>query len=113
MKATYMLKKISDLLGGYSSFKTYLFSIILGFSITFNSAQSQIIPSSCIAADSLISDFKIDAVQIALRKIFEQNLPEKDSIDVSDTHRDTILDALVAVYNIGIPERDSVIDILR
>jgi len=70
-----------------------------------------IIPSSCTAPVSVIDAYKVDASQIAIGKFFDQNLAYKDSIDVPDIHRDTILDALLAVYNAEIPERDTVVDI--
>jgi hypothetical protein len=89
-------------------------NILLVFLIlSLTSLQAQIIPSSCEAADSIEEDYFIDATQLALRKIFEQNLPEKDSVAIPAAHVDTILDAMIAVYNIDIPERDSVIDIFR
>jgi hypothetical protein len=83
----------------------------LGVAIAYNTTHSQIIPSICTGPDIAVESYKIDATQIAIRKLFDQNLVYKDSIDVPEVHRNTILDALIAVYNTEIPERDTVIDI--
>src|SRR5690554_2547960 len=84
--------------------------MVIGLIISFNTTYTQIIPSSCTGPLSVVNAYKVDASQIAILKFFDQNSPYKDSIEVPDVHRDTILDALVAVYNIDSPERDSVID---
>lgn len=93
-----------------SGLNNYLILMVIGLIISFNTSYSQIIPSSCTGPLSVVNAYKVDASQIAILKFFDQNSPYKDSIEVPDVHRDTILDALVAVYNIDSPERDSVID---
>ncbi|WP_165851367.1 T9SS type A sorting domain-containing protein [Brumimicrobium aurantiacum] len=85
-----------------------LFLMVLFVTIFPPISQSQIYPSSCTGSEYAFNRFKIDATQIAVRKFFDQNLTYKDSIDVPDAHRDTILNALIAVYNLSIPESDSV-----
>jgi len=89
--------------------KCYLFLIVL---IGIQSLYGQIIPSSCNAPDSVILKYIDDADRLALYKIQRLNLPESDSIQIPKIHSDSILNALIAVYNARtIPERDTVINI--
>lgn len=84
------------------------FVLILFCGIQVANAQSVV--SSCSAPDSIITKYTIDAQTLALRKIFRQNLPEKDSVYIPQSHTDTILKALLAVYNAtDLPARDTVI----
>lgn len=87
-----------------------LTAIVLG---TFNSI-GQVFSSSCIAPDSIIAKYKDDADRLALRKIYQQNLSFKDSIRIPVTHSDTVLNALIAVYNATtLQARDTVISIFN
>ncbi len=71
---------------------------------------SQIVNSSCNAPDSIKALYKNDADRLALRKIFRQNLAYKDSVVIPQLHSDTIMNALIAVYNsTSLPARDTVI----
>ncbi|MBW6491630.1 MAG: T9SS type A sorting domain-containing protein [Lentimicrobium sp.] len=86
--------------------KGYLLLIIL-FGI--QSLYGQIVPSSCNAPDSVILKYIDDADRLALYKIQRLNLPESDSIQILEIHSDSILNALIAVYNAGtIPESDTI-----
>jgi hypothetical protein len=85
-----------------------IFVQIFGFQILF----CQSIPSSCLAPDSIINKYKIDSEKLAFRKIIRQGLDEKDSIIIPQSHIDTVLNALIAVYNASsLLEVDSVINI--
>lgn len=65
---------------------------------------------SCEAHDSVIEKYKNDADQLALRRIIRNNLPYADSVFIPSEYSDTVLNALVAVYNaISIPSRDTII----
>ena len=87
---------------------------ILLFAIGNGYAEGQIVPSNCVAADSIVAKYTDDADRLALRKIYRQNLIYKDSIQIPDSHSDTILNALIAVYNATIlPARDSVINLFN
>lgn len=82
--------------------------IVLTISTQF--CIGQIVPSSCTANDSIIAKFNSDANRITLRKIYQNNLPYIDSIEIPQEHVDTILNALIAVYNAtALPARDSVV----
>ncbi len=73
---------------------------------------AQIISSSCIASDSIKALYRNDADRLELRKIYENNLAWVDSTGIPQAESDTILNALIAVYNATLlPERDSVIDL--
>jgi len=86
--------------------KSYLLLIVL---IGVQEIYGQIVPSSCNAPDSVVSKYIDDADRLALYKIQRLNLPESDSIRIPKTHSDSILNALIAVYNAGtIPESDTV-----
>ncbi|MEX1190656.1 MAG: T9SS type A sorting domain-containing protein [Brumimicrobium sp.] len=112
MKATTLNSKtMSKLQKKLSKFIIYVLLISLSI-LSFNQqVHSQITPSSCTAPTNILEGYHFDVVQFDLRKIFQDNLPEKDSIEVPPIYGDTILDALIAVYNIDTPERDTVIDI--
>lgn len=57
--------------------------------------------------------YRYDAEMLAFEKIRDQELPEADSVLIPQAHIDTILDALIAVYNAtGLPARDTVVDLL-
>jgi hypothetical protein len=95
----------------YYTRSTVLLTLFLNLCCYTNFSHAQIIPSSCDAADSIVARYELDANQLALRKFFRDNLPEKESIEVLQVHMDTVLNAMIAVYNIDTPERDSVIDL--
>lgn len=76
--------------------------------------NGQIVTSSCSAPDSIISIYNDDADRLALRKIHRNNLIYIDSVNIPQTHSDTILDALIAVYNAAtLSERDTVTSIFE
>ncbi len=82
--------------------------IILVFS---NIVEGQI---NCIAPDSIIEQYRDDADQLALGKIVRLHLTYEDSVEIPKIISDSFLNQLIAVYNaVGIPERDTVIDILN
>lgn len=88
--------------------------VLLSFLIITINSNSQIIQSSCTAPDSIISRYKEDAMVLTLRRIFLHGDTHKDSIQIPQSYVDTVLNAMIAVYNaITIPERDTVIDILN
>lgn len=68
----------------------------------------------CITPDSIIEKYKDDADRLALRKIARLHLTYEDSIEIPKIISDSFLNQLIAVYNaVGIPERDTVIDLLN
>lgn len=72
----------------------------------------QTVPSSCTAPDSIVKKYNTDADRLTLRKIYQNNLNYVDSIDIPQIHADTILNALIAVYNATfLPARDTVVAI--
>ena len=84
--------------------------ILLLAIISVQIASGQIIPSSCTAPDSIIAKYKDDADRLTLRRIYRNQLTYIDSIKIPQTLSDTILDALIAVYNAtSLPARDTVI----
>lgn len=85
----------------------FFLAIILGVQTVFG----QIVPSSCIAPDSIVANYQDDADRLALRKIYFYNLTFKDSIKIPKVHSDTIMDALISVYNATtFPARDTVVN---
>lgn len=77
-------------------------------------STGQIILSSCNAPDSIRAKYNEDADRIALLKIYQQNLSYVDSITIPQNHSDTILNALIAVYNAtSLPARDTVVTMLN
>ncbi|MBK0403710.1 T9SS type A sorting domain-containing protein [Adhaeribacter sp. BT258] len=88
-----------------------LLIFLLFFVTTF--AQAQTVSSTCSAPDSIIGLYHEDASRLALRKIQANNLPEKDSVAIPATHADTVLHALLAVYNANLAARDTVVSLLN
>ena len=85
----------------------YLFILLL--SISFLQAQT---PSNCNTPPELYEHYNFDVKEIALQRIFNQNAPYTDSIDIPQIYQDSIWDGLAAIYNaFPIIERDSVFDI--
>ncbi|KAB1064439.1 T9SS type A sorting domain-containing protein [Salibacter halophilus] len=71
----------------------------------------QIVQSSCTAHDSIIEKYNDDADRLAVRKIERDSLSYIDNVEIPNQLSDTILNALLAVYNAtSIPAWDSVID---
>lgn len=87
-----------------------LFSVIFCFSVFHGNAQ--IYNSDCTASDSVYNRYLYDASYMTMRNFEEQNHTYLDSVDIPMSHVDTLLNALLAVYNVsGLAERDSVVDI--
>lgn len=73
-------------------------------------SQAQLIPSSCTAPDSVLQLYRRDAQGLALDRIIRFNSSFSDSVLVPDEWTDSILRAMVAVYNVtSLPARDSVV----
>ena len=84
--------------------------LLLVLSISF-SGFAQIVPSLCITSDSIKALYKNDADRLALRRIYTENLSFTDSVEIPQQQSDTILNALIAVYNaFSLPARDTVIE---
>jgi Secretion system C-terminal sorting domain len=74
----------------------------------------QIIPSNCNGPDSIKAKYADDSDRLALFKIYRQNLTYKDSVIIPKIHSDTIMNAMMAVYNASVfPERDTVVSLLN
>jgi len=86
------------------------FTIILGLTISIQIVSAQTVPSICTAPDTIVSKYEADADRLALRKIYLDSLPYIDSIIIPQEHSDTVLKALLAVYNAtSLPARDTVV----
>ena len=73
---------------------------------------SQTVPSSCSAPTNIVSSYYEDAQKLTMRKFLAENSTYLDSIHIPTSHSDTILNALIAVYNAtGLPARDTVVSI--
>jgi len=85
--------------------------IILPLALLLFSIQTtgQIV-SSCIAPDSIIEKYTEDAYRMTMKKFFRNNVNYKDSVHIPYNHVDTIMRALLAVYNAtSLPARDTVV----
>lgn len=84
--------------------------IAFSFFICTHVILSQTLVSSCSASDSIKALYIKDADRLTLRKIYTQNLSYVDTIIIPHTHVDTVLRALIAVYNAtALPARNAVI----
>ncbi len=72
--------------------------------------QAQKVKSSCSAHDSIVAKYRNDADRLALRMIYKIGSAYIDSATIQKTLSDTMLNALIAVYNAdSLPARDTVI----
>jgi hypothetical protein len=86
------------------------FIVLISFTLMSLFFNAQIDSSSCVASDSVTALYKVDAQRMALRKIVRRGLSFKDSVEIPQSHSDTVLKALVAVYNaVNLPARHEVI----
>ncbi|MEI6061091.1 MAG: T9SS type A sorting domain-containing protein [Bacteroidota bacterium] len=89
--------------------KIILLLVILA---TVQYGKTQIVQSSCTAPDSVLQQFTDDADRLALRRIFTTGSSFADSVGIPIPCTDTLLNALLAVYNAYLlPARDTVIEI--
>jgi hypothetical protein len=87
--------------------------IVLLILLHFTFANGQVVESSCEAPDSIVQKYQDDAGVLTLRKFYENELPWADSIEIPDAHSDTVLNALLAVWNAeGLAARDTVVGML-
>lgn len=88
-----------------------LLSILLLCAVSSSFAQR--IPSDCTAPDSVVQKYKDDAARIVLRQILYTSSPYKDSVHIPKDMKDSVLRALLAVYNLtNSAEHDTVIMLL-
>lgn len=84
--------------------------LILFLSFTQIQAQTEPVPSSCTAPDSIVNLFADDADRLALRRVYRNNSSYKDSIYMPEEWRKNSLRSLLAVYNaFSLPARDTVL----
>lgn len=66
--------------------------------------------SSCIAPDSVVKMYKDDADRLTLKRINTLQSSFKDSVNIPKTWSDTVLNALIAVYNATtLPARNTIV----
>jgi hypothetical protein len=89
-------------------------ALILLLSLAYIQNHAQFYNSNCEAPDSITEQYLEDAHRMAMAKFFKYDLTEKDSVNIPLSHVDTVLNALIAVYNaFGLPARDTVVDLLN
>lgn len=75
-----------------------------------NLSRAQTVPSSCAAPDSVLKKYTVDADYMAHQRMLQNNYA--DSIIIPQGWSDTLLHAMVAVYNATtLPVRDTVVNI--
>lgn len=88
--------------------KKIFLSLILSICVYSANAQSS---SNCIVPIILQTNYDADVKHLALQRIFNQNVPYKDSIKIPQNYQDTIWAGLAAIFNLSSNiERDSVFD---
>lgn len=86
------------------------FILLSIFFIYPNYFNSQIVNSSCSAPGNIMALYIDDADRLALKRIYQQNLTYTNSITIPQTIADTVLKALIAVYNAtALPARNAVV----
>lgn len=80
--------------------------------LTAHFGNGQTVPSSCVGSAGVTNSYLKSAQRLTMRKFMEQNSTYLDSIHIPQNHVDTILNALIAVYNAtSLPARDTVVTI--
>jgi hypothetical protein len=84
-----------------------LFTVLVLANVSFG----QRIKSNCVANDSITNIYRNDADRLTLKRFYRNDSKFADSINIPNHISDTVLKALIAVYNVkSIPARDTVID---
>lgn len=82
-------------------------SLLIG--IQFLSAQ---VPSNCNVNPILQDYYDVDVKYLALKRIYDLQAPEMDSIVIPQSYQDTIFEAMAAVFNLtNHSARDTVFDL--
>src|SRR4051812_7915152 len=90
-----------------SLMKKHIFIALFLLKTLIINAQIQ---SSCSAPDSIKIKYVNDADRLALRSLYSRHLPDTSSIFIPQIQSDSVLNALLAVYNTdSLPERDTII----
>jgi len=84
--------------------------LILFFALLIQNVNAQIIPSSCTASDSVVQKYIIDAKGLAPKAMQKIGASYYDSVIIPQEWTDTVLHALLAIYNTISGARDSVVD---
>ncbi len=75
---------------------------------------AQTVPSSCVGTDSIKNIYYVDAVRLAVKRIYDINSPDTINVTIRQENIDSCLSSLIAVHNAtGLQARDTVIDILQ
>ncbi len=86
--------------------KILLLTILLAGKIV----HGQTVVSSCVAPDSIVKTFKDDADRLTVRRINAIHATYQDSVKIPKAWSDTVLKALIAVYNATtLPARNTVV----
>ena len=87
--------------------------LFLGFVFLLQAAAAQTVPSDCTASGNIETIYADDADRLALRHVLTNFLPEKDSVEIPEALSDSVLRALIAVYNATpLAARDTVVSML-
>lgn len=91
-----------------------ILTVILFVFLTITVVNGQVVPSNCIAHDSVISQYKNDADRLAVQGLYSFNPLYKDSVSIPKEYSKEILKLLLAVYNAkNLPARDSVVSMFN
>ncbi len=85
-------------------------SITIAIAFFFSYCNAQLVPSSCDAPDSIKTKYQDDADRLTVRRTNRTMTTYKDSVLIFKPWSDTVLNALMAVYNAtSLPARDTVV----
>lgn len=90
-----------------------VFCSILALIFSFNSI-AQLVQSSCTVEPSVIKSYRNDADRLVLKHYRAKSYSEKDSVSINPMYSDTLLKALISVYNAtDLIARDTVVEIFN
>lgn len=87
-----------------------VFQFIFVLSLLCASTPAQTVQSTCTAPGSIIQLYQDDADRITVKRFYQFNYTYSDSVKIPASYSDTVLRALIAVYNAtALPARNAVV----
>lgn len=88
-------------------------SLLIVVTSYFGVLFAQPFTAPCPAPDSVVAMYQDDADRLALARTFRNGTTWVDSVSIAPDWSSTAMNALLAVYNSNLPERDTVVDMLN
>ena len=92
--------------------RTFIFSLIIVLTFVSCSDDNSHEGDNCTISEFIIENYRDDAVQLYLHEIHNNpNHPNYNIVDIDESEVNQILSIIQSVYNLNIPERDTVFEV--